>query len=362
VKATSAWIVVVLSLVMVLRAAPVSGQTHEAMIVDTATAVLDGIMAVPVTGIPQSLLAGAEGVAIVPNVIKLGFVVGVRQGRGVVLVRDETGAWGPPSFITLTGGSVGWQAGIQSTDVVLVFKSRKSVAGLMRGNFTLGADASVAAGPVGRNAAAATDLGLGAEIYSYSRSRGLFAGVALDGSAIQIDYLANRRYYGGPGAVPGATQTGQVTTVPPSAGRLIERLASYSAKAGMAMQYPVSGRVPGPAGPVDPSQSVRQRLAANASALYTLLDDHWKSYLALPREVFSHVPPPTPDALGQSLKRYDAVAGDPRYRALAQRPEFLATHQLLKQYFQERTASAGAPLKLPAPPSDPNPAASPLRR
>ena len=166
--------------------------TREEQTVQSASAVLNEIMAVPLTRIPQFMLADAKGVAIVPNVLKGGFVVGVRHGRGLVVVRDEQGGWQPPQFVSLTGGSLGWQAGVQATDVILVFKTEKSVQGLLRGKFTLGVDAAAAAGPVGREASAATDASLKAEIYSYSRSRGLFAGVSLDGSALQIDAEANQ--------------------------------------------------------------------------------------------------------------------------------------------------------------------------
>ncbi len=119
-----------------------------------------------------------------------------RFGRGVILVRDPNGAWRAPLFVTFTGGSVGWQLGLQSTDVVLVFKNRKGLETMLSGSeFTLGADASVAAGPVGRQATAGTDIKLNAEIYSYSRSRGLFAGVALDGSVLKVDNRAVAAYY-----------------------------------------------------------------------------------------------------------------------------------------------------------------------
>ena len=152
----------------------------------------------PGKAIPEYLLAEAQGVVIVPNVIKIGFIAGVRRGHGVVMVRDAEGEWSLPQFVTLTGGSVGWQAGIQGTDVVLVFTTRKGVQGLMQGKFTIGADASVSAGPVGRNAAAGTDATLKSEILSYSRSRGLFLGVAIDGSVLEIDGVAHAAYYGSP--------------------------------------------------------------------------------------------------------------------------------------------------------------------
>jgi lipid-binding SYLF domain-containing protein len=120
-------------------------------------------------------------------------VLGGRHGNGVLTVRDASGRFSNPIFISLTGGSVGWQVGATSTDVVLVFATARSVENFARGKFTLGADASVAAGPVGRQGEAAA--GINAEIYSYSRSRGLFAGVALDGTVIAFDSHANDTYY-----------------------------------------------------------------------------------------------------------------------------------------------------------------------
>ncbi|MCC5861874.1 MAG: lipid-binding SYLF domain-containing protein [Gammaproteobacteria bacterium] len=160
-----------------------------------ATEVLEAFSAIPENAIPSALLERAHGVAVIPAVIKVGFVVGARRGRGVLVVRQEDGSWSNPVFITLTGGSLGWQVGGQSTDVVLVFKSSRSVEGITSGKFTLGVDAAAAAGPVGRQTAAATDITFGAEVYSYSRSRGLFLGVSLDGAAIQIDNEAARDFY-----------------------------------------------------------------------------------------------------------------------------------------------------------------------
>ncbi len=167
--------------------------------VKTATEVLAEIMAIPENRIPPALLNNAQGLAVIPGVIKAGFVLGARRGRGVLSVRQEGGGWSSPAFVTLTGGSIGWQIGVQSTDIILVFKSRKNIDMLMRGKFTLGADASVAAGPVGRHTGAGTDLRLQAEIYSYSRSRGLFAGVALEGAALQFDEEAIGAFYQSPG-------------------------------------------------------------------------------------------------------------------------------------------------------------------
>ncbi|HEV3437126.1 MAG TPA: lipid-binding SYLF domain-containing protein [Gemmata sp.] len=169
--------------------APVAAAPPPAQTLKTATDVLDELAAIPLKSIPPALLADAQGVAIIPHVIKAGFIFGGRGGHGVVMVRDRNGVWGEPTFVNLGGASVGFQAGVESTDVVLVFRSRKSLDRLLEGKnkITLGVDAAVAAGPVGRQASAATDARLEAEIVSYSRSRGLFAGVALDGAAIYSD-------------------------------------------------------------------------------------------------------------------------------------------------------------------------------
>jgi len=150
--------------VLLFIAGSLEAGSKETEIVRTAVEVLEEISAIPETGIPPTLLQNAHGIAVVPGVIKVGFVVGGRHGRGVVLVRDDRGGWSNPVFISLTGGSVGWQIGAQSTDVILVFKSGKSIDGIMKGKFTVGADAAVAAGPVGRSASASTDAQLKAEI------------------------------------------------------------------------------------------------------------------------------------------------------------------------------------------------------
>jgi lipid-binding SYLF domain-containing protein len=168
---------------------------NEAKKVQEAADVLNKIMKIPEKGIPPALLRDAHAVAIIPGVIKGAFVVGGKHGTGVVLVRED-GRWSDPVFVSITGGSVGWQVGGTSTDLILVFKTRKGVEGLLKGKFTLGADAAVAAGPVGRSAEAATDILLKSEILSYSRSRGLFAGLSLEGAALLIDDDADTAYYG----------------------------------------------------------------------------------------------------------------------------------------------------------------------
>lgn len=171
-------------------------ESSEAIKIREATDVLSQIMAIPEQEIPPVLLANARGIAVIPAVIKAGFVVGGRFGKGIMSVQTADGVWSTPVFITLAGGSIGWQIGAQSADIILVFKSTRGIDAIRQGKFTLGADASVAAGPVGRHAEAGTDATMKAEIFSYSRARGLFAGLALEGAVLQLDIPANNAYYG----------------------------------------------------------------------------------------------------------------------------------------------------------------------
>lgn len=177
-----------------------AGPRHDARLL-TAAQVVDELRQSPDQNVPGWLLDRAYAVAVVPNVIKVGLTVGGRYGKGAMVVRREDGSWSNPVFINLTGGSFGFQIGVQSTDIVLVFMSRASIEGIVGGKVTLGADASVAAGPVGRQTSAATDIGFTAQVYSYSRASGLFAGVALDGSALTIDRASNEAFYGRPGVM-----------------------------------------------------------------------------------------------------------------------------------------------------------------
>ncbi len=177
-------------------AAPAHAGPREDAQADNAVRVLNEIQAIPESGIPDKLLDEAKAIVIVPDTIKAGLVLGGRRGHGVMSVRTADGGWSNPSFVKLTGGSVGLQVGVQSADVVLVFRSERGLDSIVNGKFTLGADAGVAAGPMGRNAAAATDGQMKAEIWSWSRARGLFAGVALDGAVLSIDDAANESVYG----------------------------------------------------------------------------------------------------------------------------------------------------------------------
>jgi lipid-binding SYLF domain-containing protein len=194
---------------------------------ENAVRVLKEIMMAPDSAIPKDLLQKAHAIAVIPDVVKAGLVVGGRHGDGLISVKTRDGTWSNPSFIGLTGGSIGFQAGVSSTDVVLVFRTQRGVDSIVHGKFTLGADASAAAGPVGRSATASTDAQLHAEIYSYSRARGLFAGAALDGSAITIDNDANQAVYG-EGVTPRRIFEGGVTGVPNAVVDFRDRLEEYT--------------------------------------------------------------------------------------------------------------------------------------
>jgi len=164
--------------------------------VSDAVDVIEESFAIPDKGIPPSMLKRAKAIAVIPGMVKVGFIIGGRFGSGVLMVKGEDGKWSNPAFVTLKGGSVGLQIGAQSSDVILVFKSLKTLEGMKSGTYTLGADVGIAAGPVGRQAEAAVDTELESEIYSYARSSGLFAGISLQGAAFQFDSDANESFYG----------------------------------------------------------------------------------------------------------------------------------------------------------------------
>jgi lipid-binding SYLF domain-containing protein len=368
-KTSAACTVLLLPLLIGLPAAPLAAQTYESEVVDASSLVLDEVMAMPGRSIPLSLLAHCQGVAIVPDLLKGGFIVGVRHGRGVLLIRDQTGTWQPPQFISITGGNIGFQAGLQATDLVLVFKTTRSIRGLLRGKLTLGADISAAAGPVGRDASAATDTTLRAEILSYSRSRGLFAGVALDGSVVQVDPLSNTAFYAAP--APPLAQPGASMTLPTPAVQLLRRINNYAGPGG-------PGVPGGPAGPavavaaVSPAgvppalgppamapqtlapppdlQAIQRDLRAASARLRAMLDDQWGKYLAMPADLFAADRQPSDAEMAAVLRHYDLAIQSPQYRALTDRPEFRATYDLLRRYVAARAASPRSMLGTPGHP------------
>ena len=203
----------------------VAATKEERRVLD-ATDILDQLLMIPEQGIPSRLLGRAHAIAVIPRVLRVGFGLGFRRGRGIIVVRQPDNTWSNPAFITLTGGSFGFQAGAQSSDVILVFKNRSAVDSIASGKFTLGADASVAAGPVGRTAEAATDITFKSEVYSYSRSRGIFAGVALQGAGLTMDRQANAAFYGSPSITPEQIFAGGGNAAPQEANTFVQVLTA----------------------------------------------------------------------------------------------------------------------------------------
>ncbi|MEY4762240.1 MAG: hypothetical protein RLZZ200_2096 [Pseudomonadota bacterium] len=235
---------------MALAPHAAQAQAKEEYRVLAAADVLDELRSQRDDVIPERLMQRAYAVAVIPEVLKGAFIVGGRFGRGVMSVRDANGHFSSPVFMSLTGGSVGWQIGGQSTDVVLVFTSRKGVEGLAGGKLTLGAGASVAAGPVGRQGEAAASLD--AEVFSYSRNRGLFAGVSLEGTALTIDDTANGRFYGRKGVLASEIMNGSVKKDSENIRRLLSAIAASTGETTAATQAPTP--VLAPAAPVAPAE------------------------------------------------------------------------------------------------------------
>jgi lipid-binding SYLF domain-containing protein len=202
---------------------------QEVQTVVGANNALNQFFQIEIESMPPAMLAKAEGVAIFPNMIKGGFILGVNYGKGVLCVRNPDRSWTAPVLVTMGGGSLGFQAGVQAADIVLVFATPRSLQGILNGQkVTLGADASIAAGPVGRQVNAGTDARLGAEIYSYARSRGLFLGVSLGGSDISVDNNANSMLYGRFGVTPTDVFQNRGIALRPEVQQLVENLNAKS--------------------------------------------------------------------------------------------------------------------------------------
>lgn len=198
--------------------------TDEVDRVKDAATVLTELATAPDRAIPRAVLERAEAIAVFPGVKKAGFVVGGQWGRGVISVRQAGGTWSPPAFLRLAGGSFGAQIGAQEVDLVLVVMNRRGVENLLRNEFKIGGEASATAGPVGREASASTDIQMRAEILSYSRSRGLFAGATINGASVAEDKDANARFYGRPFTSQDVVG-GKVTNVPAAAATLLDALS-----------------------------------------------------------------------------------------------------------------------------------------
>lgn len=336
---------------LVPQQALMSGPTStQAGVVNEAAVVLQELTAdTTTTGIPKNLLASAEAIAIVPHFIRGAFVVGFSGGHGVLVQRDVNRQWRAPEFINMFGGSFGWQAGVQATDLVLVFRSARSLQNIQRGKITLGVDASAAAGPIGRTAGAATDGALQAEILTYSRSRGLYAGVSLGGSSLQLDIPSTQQYYQITPTNPGV--------VPPSAIALVNELTAVSNQvAPEAIQSlrpaeainPADLGSPGNQTALDQRSNTISQIAASIAALQQKVDAQWQEFLVLPAswKVPSSV---TPTEIQSVVVRYERVASNPQFTALSSQPEFIETLRLLRQLATETAAQRQ--LSLPPPPT-----------
>ncbi len=217
-------------LLLTLAGPPLHAGGVELRTVEAAGEVVRAFSEIPLKGIPRSLLHDAAGVAVIPHVVKAGLVIDGRFGRGVILVHEPDGTWSNPIFVALSGGGIGGQIGVEATDLVLVFKTGKSLDRALRGKLTLGGDVAVAAGPLGREAEVATDRRLPrADILSYSRSRGLFAGVSLEGARLHVDGHANEEFYGLRGCRPADVRSRRAIPVAAAVVHLKEELARLSA-------------------------------------------------------------------------------------------------------------------------------------
>ncbi len=219
-----------LLVVALLAGIPAHAQEKERELVQNSLKVLSEIQSMPDLQVPDWLLQRAEGIAILPEVVKAGAFIGGRGGTGVLLTRHRDGSWSNPLFIGIGAGSIGWQFGVQTADIVLVFTTRRSIEGIGDGKITIGGDASAVAGPVGRSATAATSVTLDAEIYSYSRAQGLFAGVSLEGSVLVIRDNANGRFYGKDGVTASEILAEEAPLAPEPAPELIREIERIAAR------------------------------------------------------------------------------------------------------------------------------------
>jgi lipid-binding SYLF domain-containing protein len=195
--------------------------------INSSVDVLNNIMVTPEKSIPLGLLKRAKGIAIIPGMIKGGLGVGGRYGKGVMVVRMDNGCWSYPVFVSLAGGSIGYQIGGEQVNMALVFMSRESAENAAKKKITLGADASVTAGPIGRQAGAGTDIKLRAEILTYAQTKGLFAGVALEGAQFSMDKNSNKAFYK-TDASPEDIFTGKLKNVPPLAKIFVQNISMVS--------------------------------------------------------------------------------------------------------------------------------------
>jgi SH3 domain-containing YSC84-like protein 1 len=224
--------------------------------VDSAGAVLNEIMAAPDSGIPNEIIESARCIAVVPSMLKGAFVIGAERGKGVASCRNDNG-WSAPAFFIVQGGSFGFQIGGQAADVVMLIMNDGGMRNLLQSKFKLGLNASVAAGPVGRHAEGSTDWKMRAEVLTYSRARGVFAGVSLNGASIRQDEDSTRNFYGH--MIPYRSLLTGITLVPTDANPFMEALGKYAGGGTKSVAAPRTPPSTTPATTTDP----RSGAAAN---------------------------------------------------------------------------------------------------
>ncbi|HTS64333.1 MAG TPA: lipid-binding SYLF domain-containing protein [Candidatus Acidoferrales bacterium] len=217
-----------LAMVLVSSSFAYAAETDQARRVQKAAEVLADVTGMPDKGIPHDLMAKAQCVVIVPDLKKAAFVVGAKYGKGIISCRKEDGRWSAPGSIRIEGGSVGFQIGASDADIVLLVMTKRGAEKLLGDQFTLGAEGEVAAGPVGRNAAAQTDARMSAEILSWSRTHGVFAGVSLQGATLRQDTKDNEELYGKP--LANREIVNGTVTPPAGAAKLLSELNGFGAQ------------------------------------------------------------------------------------------------------------------------------------
>ena len=263
------------ALILLVATGAAHAQVREQARLLTSSQVLEELRAVSDQSIPDRLLERAYAIAVIPDATKVAWFFGGRRGHGALVVRDKDGRFSDPVFVTLTGGSFGLQWGVQQTDVVLVFTTPRDVQGISGGKITLGADASVAAGPVGRQASAGTDASFKAEVYSYSRNRGAFIGLALDGAVMSIDDRGNAAFYAKPGVLASDIMAGNVHSDDPSVQRFRSAVATSTGDQRVASAAPAPAGTPAAATmPTAPAHAAPPAPPASGAQSFPLSDSH----------------------------------------------------------------------------------------
>lgn len=348
-------------------------QPHGPKTVEKATNVLNSFMNMSDQHVPRSILQRARGLIILPAMVKLEVGAHGRRGKGVAVARDEDGHWHPPSFVTMTGGTVDVQGQGKPTDIILVLNTPESVRELYSGRFKVGVDAVAGAGPVGRGTENSADDQEQADMYSYSRSGGSFRGTTIDGAEITMDAAASRNYYQSAAKSPDGEPLLSNAQLPLPAAQFLAALDTYNHAARGASSNPAGSATAtnetssrlntttqnasalatetrvsqqesdqGGDSQVDTLETTRRRLATAAKNLGGLLDESWRQYLSLPQGVFTGEGVATVDSLRRSLRRFETVANEKKYSVLLQRQEFQQAYRMLRRYYEQVEAATSS--------------------